>query len=88
MARADWSQTLPHPLTIPGVAKLETLADARALLRHLPDEQRNNRVWRTTANELETAAAGGDVESAWVALRMSLMIGGVQHRIERSKKRR
>jgi hypothetical protein len=33
----DWSRALPQPLLIPDVMILATLADARELMRHLPE---------------------------------------------------
>ncbi len=51
--RADSSRPLPRPLVIPAVMTLRptvmtlrTLADVRALLRHLPPEHRERPTWR------------------------------------------
>ena len=34
--RPNWSRALPRSLVIPDVMTIATLADARALMRHLP----------------------------------------------------
>ena len=40
LPRLNWSRSLPRTLTIPGVMKLKTLADVRALIGHLPRSAR------------------------------------------------
>jgi hypothetical protein len=52
---------------------LKTLADVRALMRHLPVEHRKRPTWRHVAAELEQAAAGADPVDVAVALRLALM---------------
>lgn len=74
MSRPDWSRSLPRPLTIPKVMVLRTLADARALMRHLPADRRQQPTWTHVASELAKGAAGGDVASAAIALRLVLML--------------
>jgi len=76
----DWSRPLPRPLTIPKVMRVATLADARALMRHLPHAHAQRPMWRHVAGELAKAAAGGDPAEASIALRLALMIEGVECR--------
>lgn len=59
---------------------LKTLADVRALLRHLPDGHRERSTWRHVAAQLEQAAAGADPADAAISLRLALMIEGVECR--------
>lgn len=74
---ADWSRRLPRPLLIPTVMTLKTLADVRALMRHLPDGHRERSTWRPVAVQLvEKAAAGADTVA--VALRLALMLENVE----------
>jgi hypothetical protein len=75
----DWSRALPQPLLIPDVMILATLADARELMRHLPEDRRSRSTWRQVAADIEAAAAGGDIEGAAIGLRMVLMLEG--HRL-------
>ena len=44
MSRPNWSRPLPRPLVIPKVMTLKTLADVRALMRHLPRHSRAARI--------------------------------------------
>ncbi|HTP90294.1 MAG TPA: hypothetical protein VMJ52_01055 [Xanthobacteraceae bacterium] len=48
--RLDWSRKLPRILTIPTVMTLRTLADARTLLKHLPDGHRSKSTWKVVAD--------------------------------------
>jgi hypothetical protein len=80
MARANSSRTLPQPLLIPDVMILATLSDVRELMRHLPADRRARSTWRRVAADIEVAASGGDIEGAVIALRMVLMIEGVECR--------
>ena len=69
----------------PGVMKLSTLADVRALMRHLPRATRERDTWRHVAE----AARGGDVNDAVVALRLVLMLERVEtHRFPTALGRR
>lgn len=77
MARSTWSRRLPRSLTIPEIMTIHTLADARALLDHLPDDHRDGRIWRHVAKQLAGAAAGADIESVSIALRLARMIGRI-----------
>ena len=75
----DWSRPLPRPLIIPKIMKLRTLADARELVeKHLPDHYRQKDTWRHAAAQLSLAANGGNVLDASIALRLALMLDGVQ----------
>lgn len=48
--RSDWSRALPRPLIIPGVMRLGTLADVRALVeKHMPRPIRAKPTWRMAA---------------------------------------
>jgi hypothetical protein len=77
--RLNWSRRLPRPLVIPEVMKLATLADLRALIdKHLPKDRRERRSWRHVAAELDKAAAGADAADVAIALRVALMIEGVE----------
>jgi hypothetical protein len=51
-----------------------TLAEARALMRHLPEGRRERRTWHhvARASELDAAAAGGNAADVSIALRMVL----------------
>jgi hypothetical protein len=57
----DWSRPLSQKLVIPTVTTLATLADARVLIQHLPEDRREKSTWRHIAAQLEQAAAGIDV---------------------------
>jgi hypothetical protein len=81
MARTDWSRPPPRPLKIPGVMELRTLADARALMRHLPVGQVERPTCRHVAKELTAAADGGDVADAAIALRLAFMIENIEHEL-------
>jgi hypothetical protein len=76
--RADWTRPLPRALVIPTVMTLKTLADVRELLRHLPEDRRARPTWRHVAAELDKAAAGVDAADVSIALRMVLMMEGVE----------
>ena len=80
MPRPNWSRPLPRPLVIPGVMKLSTLADVRALMRHLPRATRKRDTWRHVADQLAEAARGGDVNDAVAALRLVLTLERVEYR--------
>ncbi len=80
MPRLTWSRPLPRPLVIPKVMTLRTLADVRELMRHLPEDRRSRPTWRQVAADIEAAAGDGDVEGAAIALRLVLMLEGVECR--------
>ncbi len=71
---------MPRPLVIPTVMTIKTLADVRALIRHLPAEHRERPTWRHVAAVLEQAAAGADAVDVAVALRLALMLENVDCR--------
>ena len=80
MSRPNWSRVLPRPLVIPDVMTLETLADVRTLIGHLPADRRDRTTWRHVIAELAKAAGGSDPADASIALRMALSIEGVEYR--------
>jgi hypothetical protein len=61
--------------------ELKTLADARALMRHLPAGHVERPTWRHVAKELAAAADGGDVADAAIALRLAFMIENIEHEL-------
>ena len=78
--RPDWLRPLPHPLTIPEVMDLRTLADVRELLTHLPDRCRDKSTWQHVVACLEEAALDGDTQNVAVPLRLVLSLEGVECR--------
>jgi len=85
MAHAKtWSRPLPQPLVTPKVMTLRTLDDVRQLMRHLPENRRARPTCQQVARDLAEAAAGGDVEGAAIALRLVLMLEGVECRPQRA----
>lgn len=78
--RANWSRPLPQPPLIPDVMVLATLADVRTLMQHLPADRRERRTWHQVATDIAAAAAGGDIESAAIELRMVLFLERVECR--------
>jgi hypothetical protein len=78
-SRSDWSRPLPHPLAIPTIMKLETLADVRELIdRHLPMQLRTKPSWRYVAARLKEAAQGADTADVAAALVIALALEGVK----------
>jgi hypothetical protein len=75
----DWSRPLPLRIVIPTVATLTTLADVRALIEHLPEDHRADPTWCHVAAQLEQAAIGVDLVDLGIALRLALMMEGLQH---------
>jgi hypothetical protein len=71
---------LPQLLVIPKVMTLKTLADVRELMHHLPEDRRARLTWRQVAADIEAAATGGDIQGAAIALRLVLMLEGVECR--------
>jgi hypothetical protein len=80
LSRPNWSRPLPQPLVIPKVTTLGTLADMRELTRHLLEDHRSRSTWHRVAADIETAADGGDIEGAAIALRLVLMLEGIERR--------
>ena len=77
---ADWSRKLPRPLIIPKVMDIATLADVQALMGHLPEDRRARPAWRHVASELTKAITGADPADVSIALRLALMLEGVECR--------
>jgi hypothetical protein len=77
--RPDWSRPLPQTIVIPTVTTLRTLADVRVLIQYLPEDRRDNPTWRHVAAQLEQAAAGVDVVDLGIALRLALMLEGLEY---------
>jgi hypothetical protein len=73
---------LPRPIDIPDVMTIATLADARALIRHLPAGHAERQTWRHVAQALAAAAGGADIADAAIALRLALMIERVPCRLQ------
>ncbi len=78
----DWSRPLPQRIVIPTVATLTTLADVRVLIAHLPDDHRDDPAWRHIAAQIEQAAAGVEVEDLGIALRMALILEGLDYQAQ------
>jgi hypothetical protein len=57
---------------------LRTLADVRELLTHLPERCRDKSTWQHVIACLEEAAFDGDTQDVAVALRMVLVLEGVE----------
>jgi hypothetical protein len=82
LATPNWAQPLPHPIIIPEVMELDTLADVRALIeKHLPAEYRAKFGWRQLAGMLRRAAQGKeDAAEVSTALQMVFKLEGVDFR--------
>jgi hypothetical protein len=80
--RPDWSRPLPQTIVIPTVTTLTTLADALVLIQHLPGDRRDSSTWRHVGAQLEQAAAGLEVVDLGVALRLALMLEGLEHKAQ------
>jgi hypothetical protein len=80
LPRPNWSRALPRPLVIPDVMTLTTRADARDLMRRLPEDRLQRQMWRHVALQLKQAAADGDTTKVAVSLRMVLSTDGVECR--------
>ncbi len=78
----DWSRPLTHRIIIPKVATLSTLADVRALIEHLPNDHRDDPTWRHVAAQLEQAAVGVEVVDFGIALRLALMLEGLEYQAQ------
>jgi hypothetical protein len=75
--RSDWSRRLPRTLVIPTVMTLRTLADARKLIQHLPEDRRARSTWRHVQEQLGQGADPADVA---IALRLALILENVECR--------
>ena len=78
--RPDSSRPLTRTLVIPDGMTLKTLADVRELMRHLPADRRERPTWRHVAAQLTEAAADADRAEVSIALRMVLMLEGIECR--------
>jgi hypothetical protein len=76
----DWSRPLPLTIIIPTVTTLKTLADVRVLIQHLPEDRREKPTWQHIIAQIEQAAAGVDVVDLGIALRLALMLEGLECR--------
>jgi hypothetical protein len=81
VVRPNYSRPLPRPLKIPEVIDLETLADVRTLIGHLPQETRAKSTWQVVETKLKRAAAGGDLVDLFVTLRIVLDMEGVEYKL-------
>jgi hypothetical protein len=78
---SNWSRAKPRTLVIPEVMTFKTLADVRALLRHLPEDRHGRPTWRHVAKQLAEAANGAvDPAHVAIALRLVLSMEGVECR--------
>jgi hypothetical protein len=78
--RPTWSTPLPRPITIPKVMTLKTLADVRALLRHIPADPRKLMTWQHVEKTLQECAVGEDTVNISVALQLVLQFEGVPYK--------
>ena len=78
-SQPNWSRPLPQRIVLPAIATLRTLADVRVLIENLPEHRRDSPTWRHIAAQLEQAAAGVDVVDLGIALRLALMLEGLEH---------
>jgi hypothetical protein len=77
--KPDWTRPLLHPLTIPGVMRLDTVGDVRTLIqKHLLAEVRQKETWRNVAVKVDEAARGADTFHVVIALRLVLTLEGVE----------
>jgi hypothetical protein len=54
----------------------------RVLIEHLPDDHRDDPAWRHIAAQLEQAATGVEVVDFGIALRMALMLEGLEYQAQ------
>jgi hypothetical protein len=81
-SQPNWSRPLPQRIVLPAIATLRTLADVRVLIENLPEHHRDSPTWRHIAAQLEQAAAGVDVVDLGIALRLALMLEGLEHQTQ------
>jgi hypothetical protein len=79
---SNWSRPLPQTIVIPAVTTLTTLADARVLIEHLSQDRREQSAWRHVAAQLEQVAAGVEVVDLGIALRLALVLEGLDCRAQ------
>jgi hypothetical protein len=78
----DWSRPLPQRIVIPTVATLTTLADARVLIEQLPEDHRASAIWQHVTMQLEQSAAGVEVVDLGIALRLALLLEGLEYQAQ------
>ena len=78
----DWSHPLPQRIVIPTVATLTTLADARVLIEQLPEDRRASSIWQHVTMQLEQSAAGVEVVDLGIALRLALLLEGLEYQAQ------
>jgi hypothetical protein len=81
-SRPDWSRSLPRSIVIPKVMTLNTLADVRKLMGHLPAETREKSTWLHVAKCLDEAAHGSDTVHVYTALQMVMMMERVEFNLK------
>ena len=59
-----------------------TLADVRKLMGHLPAHHGDKAPWRHVADELKAAARSSNTADVSIALRLALMLDGVEHQVK------
>ncbi len=80
--QSDWSRPLPQRIVIPTGATLTTLADARVLIEHLPEDHRASPIWHHITTQLEQSAAGIGVVDLGIALRLALLLEGLEYQVQ------
>ncbi len=78
----DWSRPLPQTIVIPTVTTLKTLADVRVLIQHSPEDRREKPIWQHITSQVKQAAASGEVVDLGIALRLALMLEGLECRAQ------
>jgi hypothetical protein len=58
------------------------VADARALIEQLPEDHRASPVWRHITTQLEQSAAGMEVVDLGIALRLALLLEGLEYQTQ------
>ena len=86
--RPDWSRPLPQPLTIPDIMTIETLADVRVLIGHVPAERRKISTWQHVEKTLQACADGDDVENVSVAMQLAFQLERVPYSVGKENKGR
>jgi hypothetical protein len=70
---------LPLPITIPGAMTINTIADVRELLKHIPKEKRALARWQ----HLEAALNAGDPVETAAVLKLVLQIERVPYTVDK-----
>lgn len=77
-SQPNWSRYFAAEDRHPDSTTLTTLADVRVLMENLPEHHRDSPIWRHIGAQLEQAAAGVDVVDLGIALRLALMLEGLE----------